>query len=91
MRKEQDSMIQLGKCFHHPQLKHSIDNHKCLACQMCEKVGTSQLPMEEAALIAFEEPHTDLMVPWMVEVQGKDIEMKAPTCMEPVTNLVEPI
>ena len=81
----------IRKMFYHPQLKYSIDNYKCSACQMYKQAGRShgQLPQKEAVLIPFEEVHIDLIGPWTVEVQGKEIEIKALTCIEPVTNLVE--
>ena len=40
-------------------------------------------------MITFEEVHIDLIGPWKVEVQGKEMEMKELTFIEPVTNLVE--
>lgn len=81
----------IRKIFYHPRLKYSVDNYKCSDCQLYKQAGRAhgQLPMKEAILIPFEEVHIDLIGPWTVEVQGKEIEIKALTCIEPVTNLVE--
>ena len=38
---------------------------------------------------ALEEIHIDITGPWKVKVSGREIEVLALTCIEPVTNLVE--
>ena len=77
--------------FYHPRLKNRVDTYNCKTCQKYKQQGRSHghLPEREALLLPFEEVHIDLIGPWKVTVSGREIEVLALTCIEPVTNLVE--
>ena len=47
------------------------------------------MPEREAILAPWEEVHVDLVGPWKVQVDNTELEFKALTCIDPVTNLTE--
>ena len=77
--------------FHHPNLKQQIDNFKCNICQWHKLHGPGYglLPACTARFAPWEEVHVDLIEPWRVKVQNKELKFHALTCIDPVTNLVD--
>lgn len=77
-------------CFH-PDLKRHCDAFRCDACQRNKALGAGcgELPGREAPLAPFDEVAVDLIGPWKIEVQGVEVEFKALTSVDTVTNLTE--
>ena len=69
----------------------------CIAYQCpdrCERYkllgqGYGKLPSRHVSIAPWNEVCIDLINPWKVQVQGKEIEFNALTCIDPATNLVE--
>ncbi len=79
--------------FHHPKLK-SIVESICKDCNTCRKhklqgPGYRELSARHVTARPWEEVHVDLIRPWAVQVNGNRIEVNTPTCINPVTILVE--
>ena len=79
--------------FYHPHLRQRVEERisSCEHCQIHKLVGrgVGELPPREAPLLPWEEVAVDLVGPWPVEVNGREIIFNALTCIDPVTNLVE--
>ena len=77
--------------YHHPQLRHTIDNFKCEHCQRHRLSGRGYglLPEREMQTAPWEEVAIDLIGPWDVKVRGKVIQFNALTCIDTASNLVE--
>ena len=77
--------------FYHPSLKNRVDSYNFKTCQKYKQQGRAHghLPEREALILPFEEVNIDLIGPWKVTVAGREIEVLALTCIEPVTNFVE--
>jgi hypothetical protein len=72
-------------------LKRRIDT---LNCEVCERyklqgAGYGELPPREALIAPWSETHVDLIGPWVIKVNGVDVEFNALTSIDPVLNLVE--
>ena len=81
--------------FHHPDLRHVVREtiHNCPICPKVRR-GHSQrglLAPRQAPIAPWSEVHVDSIGPWTVSVPGKgnNIKVRALTCIDPVTNLVE--
>lgn len=77
--------------FYAPGLKKSI---KALRCEICQRNKTlnqqyGHLPERHATLMPWDAVAVDLIGPWTITVNGRDIEFNALTCIDPVTNLTE--
>jgi len=77
--------------FHHPRLKHAIDNFDCPQCQGTKVLGQGygHLPPRHVNITPWNEVAIDLIGPWKIKNGGRIIEFFALTCIDPVTNLVE--
>ena len=47
------------------------------------------LPQRELRIVPWEEVAVDLIGPWPMKVNGRELEFSALTCIDTVTNLVE--
>ena len=79
--------------FHHPQLKSTIEAF-CANCRVCKEhklqgAGYGELAPRDVTQWPWSEVHVDLIGPWNVTVNNIDVQFKALTCIDPVTNLVE--
>ena len=79
--------------FFHPHLRDRTEE-RISSCEHCQKHklvgrGVGELPPREAPLLPWEEVAVDLVGPWPVEVNGRELLFHALTCIDPVTNLVE--
>jgi transposase InsO family protein len=76
---------------YHPHLKRKCELLHCDACQLNKQLGAGygELPPREAPLVPWDEVCVDLIGPWKIEIQGREIEFNALTSIDPVTNLVE--
>jgi hypothetical protein len=95
----------LNQRYHHPKLRYHIDNLKCkdfqkhkyiekLKCKDCQKYklagcGYGLLPKQEVQNAPWEEVAINLIGPWKVKVNGRQVEFNALTCIDTVLNLVE--
>jgi transposase InsO family protein len=79
--------------FHHPKLKAMVEEVR-KDCQVCRKYklqgpGYGELSSRQVTMAPWEEVHIDLIGPWTVSIDGREVEFNALTCIDPVTNLVE--
>lgn len=76
---------------YHPALKRQCEAFTCGMCQQnkVSGAGYGDLPGRQAPLVPWNEVAIDLIGPWKIDVQGVEVEFKALTCIDPVTNLVE--
>ena len=81
----------ITKMFFHPHINAAVNNLTCSVCQHYKHAGAGygKLPPKEAIFMPWEEVHVDLIGPWRVKINGKELEFNALTCIDPVTNLVE--
>lgn len=77
--------------YFHPQLRSFCERFHCDICQR-EKLdgpGYGHLPEREMKEAPWTEVAVDCIGPWTIEVNGQQCELKALTCIDTVTNLVE--
>jgi hypothetical protein len=81
----------LKQRYHHPTLRRHIDNLKCQDCQRYKIPGRGfgLLPEREVRIAPWEEVAIDLIGPWTIKVNGRQVEFNALTCIDTVSNLVE--
>ena len=79
--------------FHNPKLSNAIDDltSKCDTCQRFKAIGRGHghTAPKEAPLLPWRDVAVDLIGPWTLMVAGQEIEFKALTIIDLVTNLVE--
>lgn len=79
--------------FHNPKLSNAIDEFtsKCDTCQRFKAVGKGHghTAPKEAPLVPWREVAVDLIGPWSLSVAGQEIQFRALTIIDLVTNLVE--
>jgi hypothetical protein len=79
--------------FYHPGLRKEIRRQlsPCVPCQLNRRHGQQfgALAPREAISIPWQEVHLDTIGPWKLRVNKIDIEFKALTAIDPVTNLLE--
>lgn len=77
--------------FYAPKLKRICDDYKCDDCQRFKQLGPGygHLPARIAPLLPWNEVSVDMIGPWTVPVGNDKYEVRALTCIDPVTNLVE--
>ncbi len=82
--------ITLNARYYHPELRGVVDALKCNDCQQhkLEGKGYGLLPERELRSEPFQEVAADLVGPWKINVQGKEIEFKALMIIDTVTKLV---
>jgi hypothetical protein len=84
----------LKQGFYSPRLKHHLEAHVhgCTICQRNKRGGRGygELPPRIAHHAPWNEVAVDLIGPWTIRLQdGRDIEFKALTAIDTVTNLTE--
>ena len=79
--------------FHNPKLSSAIEDYtsKCDTCQRYKAVGRGHghTAPKEAPLAPWRTVAIDLIGPWTLEVLGQELEFRALTIIDLVTNLVE--
>ena len=68
-----------------------LSKEKCKQCQRHKLPGKGYglLPERELSIAPWEEVAIDLIGPWHLKVNGKEIEFRALTCIDTASNLVE--
>jgi hypothetical protein len=63
----------------------------CDACQRNKAIGPGcgKLLKRDAQLLPWNKVAADLIRPWKISTDGQELEFKALTCIDPITNLVE--
>ena len=67
---------------------------EALNCEVCQRNKAlnrqyGHLPERHAPLMPWDMVAVDLIGPWKITVNDRDLEFNALTCIDPVTNLVE--
>ena len=77
--------------YHHYLLRRTIDKYKCEDCLRHKLVGKGYglLPEREMRIVPWEEVAIDLIGPWTIKVNNKNVEFNALTCIDTASNLVE--
>ena len=86
------SMYQtISRRFHFPGLKQKVEAFRCEICQLNKPANTQygHLPERHAELVPWYFVAIDLIGPWKIMVNGRELEFNALTCIDPVTNLTE--
>jgi hypothetical protein len=81
----------LNQRYHHPRLCYHIEKSKCKDCQKhkLEGCGYGLLPKREVRIAPWEEVAINLIGPWKVKVNGRQVEFNALTCIDTASNLVK--
>jgi hypothetical protein len=81
----------LNQRYHHPKLRYHIEKLKCKDCQKYKLAGHGYglLPKQEVRIALWEEVAIDLIGPWKVKVNGRQVEFNALTCTDMALNLVK--
>ena len=81
----------LKQHYYHPTLRRHIDNLKCQDCQRYKIPGRGfgLLPEREVRIAPWEEVTLDLIGPWTIKVNGRQVEFNAVTCIDTASNLVK--
>ena len=81
----------LNQCYHHPKLCYHISRLKCRDCQKYKLAGRGYglLPKREVRIAPWEEVAIDLIGPWKVKVNGRQVKFNALPCIDTASNLVE--
>ncbi len=77
--------------YYHPRLRYHIDILKCKDCQMhkLEGHGYGLLPEQEVRIAPWEEVVINLIGPWKVKVNGRQVEFNALACIDMASNQVK--
>lgn len=90
--KGKDSIILPGlKNLILPGLKNRISRFNCAVCQWNKQLekGYGYLPERVTRLMPWDKVAVDLIGPWKLTVNGRELEFLALTCIAPVTNITE--
>ncbi len=81
----------MNQCDHHPKLRYHIEKLKCKDCQKykLEGRGYGLLSKQEVRIAPWEEVAINLIRPWKVKVNGRQVEFNALTCIDMALNLVK--
>ncbi|CAJ1959284.1 unnamed protein product [Cylindrotheca closterium] len=81
----------IAKRFYSPGLKQQIERFNCEICQLnkAANVQYGQLHEQHADLVPWFSVAVDLIDPWKIDVNGRELEFNALTCIDHVTNLTE--
>ncbi len=81
----------LNQHYYHPRLPYHINKSKCKDCQKhkLEGRGYGLLPKQEVRIAPWEEVAINLIGPWKVKVNGRQVEFNALTCIDMTSNLVK--
>jgi hypothetical protein len=79
----------LNQRYHHPRLHYHIEKLKCKHCQEYKLAGHGYglLPKQELRIAPWEEVAINLIGPWKVKVNGRQVEFNALTCIDTALNL----
>ena len=80
--------------FFHPRLSVLCKEYQCPdKCHRFKQLGQGygHLPPKEAILMPWDEVCVDLIGPWKILIGDTEVNFKALTCIDPVTNLLEVI
>ena len=85
--------LTIKRHFWHPHLRREI-RQQLSVCQVCARVKIAspkhgQLAPRIVPSVPWTEVHCDQIGPWQCKVGGKNVEVRALTMVDPVTNLVE--
>ena len=74
-----------------PGLKTACDTYECDICQRNKIMGMQygDLPPRHVEFAPWSAVAVDLIGPWNIRIDNRDVEFKALTCIDPVTNLCE--
>ncbi len=74
----------LNQCYYCPRLCYHIDKLKCKDSQKHNLVvhGYGLLPKQEVRIAPWKEATIDLIGPWKVKVNGRQVEFNALTCSQ---------
>ena len=88
---EKRLQMMLQEWYYHPKLQYTIDRFKCSHCQKHKLSGHGYglLPECKVRIAPWEEVAIDLIGPWTVKVNGRNLEFNALTCINTASNLVE--
>ena len=72
-------------------MRYHIDKLRCKDCQKYKLAGRGYglLPEREVRIAPWEEVAIDLIGPWKVKVNGRQVEFNALPCIDTALNLVE--
>jgi hypothetical protein len=81
----------LNQRYYHPRLRYRIDKLKCKDCQKHKLAGRANgfLPGREVQIAPWEEATIDLIGPWKVKVNGRQVEFNALTCIDMASKSAE--
>ncbi len=81
----------MNQHYYHPRLRYHIDKLKCKDCQKhkLEGRGYGLLPKQEVQIAPWKEAPIDLIWPWKVKVNGRQVEFNALPCIDMALNLVK--
>ncbi len=81
----------LNQRYHHLKLRYHIEKLKCKDCQKYKLAsrGYGLLPERQVRIAPWEEVTIDLIAPWKVKVNGRQVEFNALICIDTALNLVE--
>ncbi len=81
----------LNQYYYHPKLRYHIDKLKCKDCQKHKLTGRGYglLPKWEVQIAPWGEVAIDLIGPWKVKVNGRQVEFNALICIDTALNLVK--
>jgi hypothetical protein len=81
----------LRQRYHNPALHRHIEQLKCSDCQKYKISGRGYglLPEREVRIAPWEEVAIDLIGPWEVKVNGRQVEFNGLTCIDTASNLVK--
>jgi hypothetical protein len=73
----------LNQVDHHPKLQYQIDELKYKECQKYKLAGRSHhlLPKQEVRIAPWKEVTINLIGPWKVKVNGRQVGFNALTCL----------
>ncbi len=80
----------LNQHYYHPRLRYHIDKVKCKDCQKHKLSGHGYglLPKQEVRIASWEEVGINLIGPWKVKVNGRQVEFNALTCIDMASTLL---
>ncbi len=83
--------MMLQEWYYHPKLQYTIDRFKCSHCQKHKLSGHGYglLTEHKVRITPWEEVAIDLIGPWTVKINGRNVKFNALTCINTASNLVE--
>jgi hypothetical protein len=77
--------------YYHPRLRYHIDKLRYKDCQKHKLAGHGYglLPKQRGRIAPWEEVTINLIGPWKVKVNGRQVELNVLTCIDMASSLVE--